>query len=176
MAVKIRLKRMGRRKRPFYRVVAIDSKTRRDGKEIERLGWFDPLKTDVGVDLKEDRILYWLQQGAQPSETVDNIFGSIGLKYKMHLIKEGRSDDEIAELITEWRLKQEESKIKKEEKKNLKKKAASTSVAAADEPKEEMAESGEDKAEASTDEPKEDVAESGEDKAEASTDEPKEND
>ena len=47
MAVKIRLKRMGRRKRPFYRIVAIDSRTRRDGPEIERLGWFDPLKTDV---------------------------------------------------------------------------------------------------------------------------------
>ena len=50
LSVKIRLKRMGRRKRPFYRIVAIDSKTRRDGREIERLGWFDPLNLDVAIN------------------------------------------------------------------------------------------------------------------------------
>ena len=77
---------MGRRKRPFYRIVAIDSRTRRDGPEIERLGSFDPLKTDVAVDLKEDRIIHWLQQGALPSETVNNILSSVGLQYKIHLM------------------------------------------------------------------------------------------
>ena len=60
MAVKIRLKRIGRRKRPFYRIVAIDSRTRRDGPEIERLGWFDPLKTDVAVDLKDEQVKMWV--------------------------------------------------------------------------------------------------------------------
>jgi len=64
---------MGRRKRPFYRIVAIDSRTRRDGPEIERLGWFDPLKTDVAVELKEDRIIHWLEQGAQLSDKVRTI-------------------------------------------------------------------------------------------------------
>ena len=49
---------MGRRKKPFYRIVAIDSRTRRDGTEIERLGWFDPVKTDVAVKVHEDRILH----------------------------------------------------------------------------------------------------------------------
>ncbi len=96
MSVKIRLKRMGRRNRPFYRIVAIDSRTRRDGPEIERLGWFDPLKTDVAVDLKEDRIIHWLQQGAQTSETVNNILSSTGLQFKMHLMREGKSKEEIA--------------------------------------------------------------------------------
>ena len=72
MAVKIRLKRMGRKNRPFYRIVAIDSRSRRDGVEIERLGWFDPLRTDVAVNLNEDRVIHWLKQGAQPSETVGN--------------------------------------------------------------------------------------------------------
>ena len=107
MAVKIRLKRMGRRKRPFYRIVAIDSRTRRDGPEIERLGWFDPLKTDVAVDLKEDRIMHWLKQGAQPSETVSNIISSSGLQYKMHLMREGKSEEEIASALIEWQLMQE---------------------------------------------------------------------
>ena len=73
MAVKLRLKRIGRRKRPFYRIVAIDSRTRRDGAEIERLGWYDALRTDVAVELHEERIIHWLKQGAQPSETVNNI-------------------------------------------------------------------------------------------------------
>ena len=124
MAVKIRLKRMGRKNRPFYRIVAIDSRSRRDGVEIERLGWFDPLRTDVAVNLDEDRVIHWLKQGAQPSETVGNILTEIGLKYKIHLILEGKSEEEIAKLLTEWQLRQEEKLVRKKEKKLAKKKAA----------------------------------------------------
>ena len=138
MAVKIRLKRMGRRKRPFYRIVAIDSRTRRDGPEIERLGWFDPLKTDVAIDLKEDRIIHWLEQGAQLSEKVNTIFSSTGLQYKLHLMREGKSEEEIAAALTEWQLGQEEKRARIAEKK-LAKKKAKTPVAdetAEDSPKE----------------------------------------
>ena len=124
MAVKIRLKRLGRRNRPFYRIVAIDSRTRRDGSEVERLGWYDPLKTDVAVDLNEDRIIHWLKKGAQPSETVNNILSSVGMQYKMHLIREGKSEEEIASALTEWQLRQEEIRLRKVEKKKVKKKAA----------------------------------------------------
>ena len=123
MAVKLRLKRIGRRKRPFYRIVAIDSRTRRDGAEIERLGWYDPLRTDVAVELQEDRIIHWLKQGAQPSETVNNILKEIGLKYKIHLMKEGKSEEQIASLLTEWQLRQEENRAIQLEKKEAKKKA-----------------------------------------------------
>ena len=114
---------MGRRKRPFYRIVAIDSKTRRDGPEIERLGWFDPLKTDVAIDLKEDRIIHWLEQGAQLSEKVNTIFSSTGLQYKLHLMREGKSEEEIAAALTEWQLGQEEKRARIAEKKLAKKKA-----------------------------------------------------
>ncbi len=123
MAVKLRLKRIGRRKRPFYRIVAIDSRRRRDGAEIERLGWYDPLKIDVAVELKEKRIIHWLNQGAQPSETVDNILKKIGLKYKMHLMREGKSDEQIVSLLTEWKLQQEENRTRQLEKKEARKKA-----------------------------------------------------
>ena len=123
MAVKLRLKRIGRRKRPFYRIVAIDSRTRRDGSEIERLGWYDPLRTDVAIKLHEERIIYWLNEGAQPSETVNNILKEMGLKYKIHLIKEGKSEEEIASLLTEWQLRQEENRARKLEKKADRKKA-----------------------------------------------------
>ena len=129
---------MGRRKRPFYRIVAIDSRTRRDGPEIERLGWFDPLKTDVAIDLKEDRIIHWLEQGAQLSEKVNTIFSSMGLQYKLHLMREGKSEEEIAVALTEWQLGQEEKRARIAEKK-LAKKKAKTPVAdetAEDSPKE----------------------------------------
>ena len=123
MAVKLRLKRIGRRKRPFYRIVAIDSRTRRDGSEIERLGWYDPLRTDVAIKLHEERIIYWLNEGAQPSETVNNILKEMGLKYKIHLIKEGKSEEQIVSLLIEWQLRQEENRAQKLEKKADKNKA-----------------------------------------------------
>ena len=147
MAVKIRLKRMGRKNRPFYRIVAIDSRSRRDGVEIERLGWFDPLRTDVAVNLDEDRVIHWLKQGAQPSETVGNILTEIGLKYKIHLIREGKSEEEIAKLLTEWQLRQEEKLVRKKEKKLAKKKAAVAEEAKAKEAGSSEQEAGADKEE-----------------------------
>ena len=82
MSVKIRLKRMGRKKSPFYRLVAIDSKRRRDGLEIERLGWYNPVTKEFSYKMDEKRILYWLSEGAQPSDTVSGLFRRSGLSYK----------------------------------------------------------------------------------------------
>ena len=62
MATKIRLKRIGRRNRPFYRMVVMDSRSRRDGAAIEELGWYNPIDLDHSFSLKEDRILYWLKE------------------------------------------------------------------------------------------------------------------
>lgn len=75
--LRIRLTRMGRHKSPFYRIVAIDSKVRRDGKYIELLGTYAPL--DGKVDLKEELIINHLKNGAQPSETVLNILRKAGI-------------------------------------------------------------------------------------------------
>ncbi len=79
--VRIRLKRMGRRHRPFYRVAAIEKRNQRDGKVIERLGWYDPLEKDESKSLflKEDRIKHWLGEGAQPSDTMKDILAKRGL-------------------------------------------------------------------------------------------------
>lgn len=69
--VRLRLMRLGRRHRPFYRLNAIDQRTRRNGKVIENLGWFNPIAPeDKQVELKVDRIKHWLSVGAQPSDTV----------------------------------------------------------------------------------------------------------
>lgn len=75
--VKIRLTRMGRTHLPFYRIIAIDSRSRRDGKTIELLGTYEPFK---GVaTLKEEEILKWLNNGAQPTDTVRNILSNAGI-------------------------------------------------------------------------------------------------
>jgi len=70
MAVKIRLKKMGRKGVPFYRLVAVDSRGKRDGRVLEYLGTYDPLKQDDKVKLSMDRIDAWIKKGAVPSETV----------------------------------------------------------------------------------------------------------
>ena len=103
MAVKLRLKRMGRSKRPFYRLVAMDSRTRRDGAEIERLGWYDPLETSgQKFSYNEDRIYYWLGTGAQPTDTVKNLFSQSGISLKWHLKRTGKSAEEIEAAVREW--------------------------------------------------------------------------
>lgn len=72
--VRIRMARLGRRRRPFYRINAVDVRTKRDGKVLEQLGWYDPLaKEDKQIFLEEERIKHWLAHGAQPSETVMDI-------------------------------------------------------------------------------------------------------
>lgn len=69
MAVRIRLKRMGAKNRPFYRLVVADSRSPRDGRFIEEIGYYDPTTEPATLSVKQDRALEWLRRGAQPSET-----------------------------------------------------------------------------------------------------------
>lgn len=82
MAVKIRLKRMGAKKSPFYRIVAADSRMPRDGRFIEQLGTYDPRQDPAVVTVKEEEVLAWLNKGAQPSDTVRNILSREGIMKK----------------------------------------------------------------------------------------------
>jgi small subunit ribosomal protein S16 len=77
--VRLRLTRGGRHKRPFYRIVAADSRMPRDGRYIEVLGTYDPLKTPAAVAVKHERVLEWLKKGAQPSVTVHNLLKRTGV-------------------------------------------------------------------------------------------------
>ncbi len=81
MAVKIRLARLGRRNRPYYRIGAYDNRTRRDGKAIEFLGTYDPLNKDETKQstVNAERVSYWLSVGAQPSETVTTLIKKAGI-------------------------------------------------------------------------------------------------
>jgi ribosomal protein S16 len=79
MAVKIRLTRMGAKKAPFYRIVATDSRKARDGQYIEQIGYYDPTKEPAVVKIDADVAKKWLANGAQPTETVRNLFKKNGI-------------------------------------------------------------------------------------------------
>jgi small subunit ribosomal protein S16 len=79
MAVTIRLARHGAKKKPFYRIVAADSESPRDGKFLEKLGTYNPLRNPAEVNLDLERVQYWLAQGATTSDTVHNIFKAEGI-------------------------------------------------------------------------------------------------
>ncbi|AEH22808.1 30S ribosomal protein S16 [Thermodesulfobacterium geofontis OPF15] len=80
MPVRIRLMRFGRKKRPFYRVVAADSRAPRDGKFLDILGYYDPLKEPFEFKVDEEKVKKWLERGAEPTETVRALLKRIGIK------------------------------------------------------------------------------------------------
>ncbi|MCM3689902.1 30S ribosomal protein S16 [Neobacillus niacini] len=90
MAVKIRLKRMGAKKTPFYRIVAADSRSPRDGRYIEVIGTYNPVVQPAAVQINEDLALKWLQDGAKPSDTVRNLFSNQGIMEKFHNAKHSK--------------------------------------------------------------------------------------
>ena len=84
MAVKLRLARLGRRHRPFFRINAVESRTSRNGRILEKLGHYDPLEKDLAqrVVIDLERVKYWLSQGAVPTDTVSDILLRHGIKHK----------------------------------------------------------------------------------------------
>ena len=84
MSVKIRLRRMGSKKKPFYRIVVADSRSPRDGRFIEILGNYNPRLSENKVSLNKESALSWLHNGAQPSDTVRNLFSTEGLMKQYH--------------------------------------------------------------------------------------------
>lgn len=106
MATKIRLQRHGRKGYAFYQIVVADSRAPRDGKFIERVGSYNPNTNPATIDLKFERALYWLQTGAQPTDTVRNILSTEGVLMKKHLldgVKKGAFDSAKAEeKFTAW--------------------------------------------------------------------------
>ena len=79
MAVKIRLKRMGAKKNPFYRIVVADSRAPRDGRFIEEIGYYDPLKKPAIIKIDEEKAISWIQKGAQLTDTAKSLFSKAGI-------------------------------------------------------------------------------------------------
>lgn len=87
MPVRLRLQRHGRKGKPFYHIVAADARARRDGKSIERIGFYDPNHNPAHIDINVDKALQWLSNGAEPTDTVRSILSSTGVLYKKHLLR-----------------------------------------------------------------------------------------
>lgn len=98
MAVRIRMKKLGRRHRPFYRICAMDSRTPRDGRVLEELGTYDPMipETDARALLNKERIQYWLSVGASPSEKVNALIKKYGAE-GTHLEQQQQALDRLAQ-------------------------------------------------------------------------------
>lgn len=96
MAVHIRLRRMGKKKQPFYRIVAADSRRARDGKFLETIGTYDPITKPAEVNIDETRMSVWLDQGAVPSDTVSSLLTQVGFTEKYHRAKKGEDVTEVA--------------------------------------------------------------------------------
>ena len=139
MSVKLRFKRLGRKNRPFYRLVAIDSRKRRDGREIEKLGWFNPSSVDETFKFNENRVVHWLDKGAIPSLSVKNLLGKTGFNHKYHLIKLGKSEDVIEKEVEEFLARQKDRDERKDENKKLKKEKTKAKAKAEEAPAEEAA-------------------------------------
>lgn len=92
MATKIRLMRMGRKKRPFYRIVVADSRTRRDGAFIEIIGTYNPLPNEAELKIDEEKALKWLSVGAIPTDTAKSLMSKLGIikKFAENKVKAGK--------------------------------------------------------------------------------------
>jgi small subunit ribosomal protein S16 len=119
MAAKIRLQRHGSKKRPFYFIVVADSRSPRDGKFIQKLGTYNPLTVPATIQLDRQKSLEWLNQGAQPTDTVRRILSFKGVLYLKHLlrgVKLGLFDDATAmEKFTKWSTEHEAQVKKRQE-------------------------------------------------------------
>lgn len=110
MAVKMRLTRMGRKRRPFYRIVVADERSPRDGRNIESIGTYNPVVDPPEIRVAEDRVFYWLDNGVQPTDTVRSILKGEGLLHKRFLQKRGFDEDRLSEEMKKWEVLQIEKK------------------------------------------------------------------
>ena len=113
MPVKLRLRRQGRRKHAHYAIVAADARAPRDGRFIEKVGYYDPITSPARVFVDHEVALKWLSVGAQPTNTVRSILRHAGVTLKFALIKQGKSEEEMDRIYTRWRNEKDRKAKKK---------------------------------------------------------------
>jgi small subunit ribosomal protein S16 len=128
----IRLTRMGRKKRPFYRLVVLDSRKRRDGAYLANLGYYNPFTDPHEINLHPDEIVSWLQKGATVSETARSLLKSEGVLYRFSLMKQGLDEAEIEAKVAAWKTSAEANRLKKVEAKAAAAKAKAEAEAQAE--------------------------------------------
>lgn len=127
MAVRIRLRRIGKKKTPIYHIVAADSRAARNGKFLEVVGRYEPLQNPMVISAKEERVLYWLKCGALPTDTVRSLFQRSGLWMKWTMTKQGAEPVKIAAEMEKFQLASAEKRRHDEERKTRRKAAAKKS-------------------------------------------------
>ncbi len=129
----IRLTRMGRKKRPFYRLIAVDNRKRRDGAFLANLGFYNPFVDPYEAKLHEEEIIAWLKRGAVASDTAKALLRNQGILYRWSLVKQGLAKEEIEAKVAEWKSGSEARDAEKvRNKEAVKAKAAAVAKAAED--------------------------------------------
>ena len=104
-------------------MVAMDSRNRRDGAAIEELGWYNPIDSNHSYDLKDERILHWLGEGAQPTDAAKKLLRRAGLSHRWHLMQQGMDGSDLEKEMKKWELNREDVLKKRAEKQEQKAKA-----------------------------------------------------
>ena len=93
MAVAIRLRRTGRKSKPFYRVIVADERSPRQGKSVDNLGYYDPMQEPAQIQIDEEKALMWLKDGAKPTETARSLLSKVGILQKLHEQRQSHKED-----------------------------------------------------------------------------------
>mgnify|MGYP002261448484 FL=1 len=101
-------------------MVAMDSRNRRDGAAIEELGWYNPIDSNHSYDLKDERILHWLGEGAQPTDAAKKLLRRAGLSHRWHLMQQGMDGSDLEKEMKKWELNREDVLKKRAEKQEQK--------------------------------------------------------
>jgi small subunit ribosomal protein S16 len=133
--VKLRLRRAGKKKHPIYKIVAADMRSPRDGRFIEAVGQYDPNVNPIFLTVNEERVLYWLRNGAQPTDTVRSLLQRKGVWLRWSLIRRGVDDAKMQSIVERWQMQQTERPQREADRKSRrshrKKKAAEKPAEAA---------------------------------------------
>lgn len=134
MSVRIRLSRVGRKKIPHYRIVVMDSRNRRDGVFLDKIGVYDPRHEPVRVEIIERKALEWLSRGASPSETVRSLLSRQGIMLRFDLLKRDTPADRVEEAVSKWKAeaagREAQRAQRKAQRRKAKEKATETPAAA----------------------------------------------
>ncbi len=121
MAVRLRLRKTGRKNQPSYKVVAADSRSPRDGRFLETVGTYNPLRNPAEIKFNEEKAFKWLKRGALPTDTVRSLLRKSGLWYKWYLMKKGLDESAVAQKLAEWQAGQEAKNLRDAERKQRRK-------------------------------------------------------
>jgi small subunit ribosomal protein S16 len=117
VAVRLRLRRIGKKKVPMYHIVVADSRVSRSGKSLEIVGRYEPLQNPMQITTKDDRVVLWLKRGALPTDTVRSLFQRTGLWYRWSMMKKGMDAAAIATEMEKWQMIQAEKRQRDEDRK-----------------------------------------------------------